>query len=72
MARLVRVENRTTDVLDVTLNDGTNLHCGIPFKGSTEHISNVVDYSNLPAYMTKKGGMIARGEAKIIEAGGAL
>lgn len=70
MARLVRVENRTSDVLDITLNDGTNLHCGIPFKGSTNHISNITDYSNLPGYMTKKGGMIARGEVKIIDDGG--
>lgn len=69
MAKMVKIINNTNTEVGITLNTGKKYVALAPFiKGKQGHISAPVEYTDLPDSLTKKGGMIARGEVSIIDA----
>lgn len=67
--KMVRVVNNTTSMLGIQCNDANiYLHLTRNIKGKESHISKPVDINDLPVSVTKKQGMLARGEVSLIDA----
>lgn len=66
--KLVRLVNLTNSEYGITCNDGEYLDLGPFVKNSNIHISKPVLEVNLPKFVTKPGGSLARGELKKIDA----
>lgn len=66
--KLVKIVNLTNSEYGITCNDGDYLALGPFIRNSNIHISKPVLESNLPKFVTKPGGALARGELKKIDA----
>lgn len=66
--RMVKVVNNTNTEVGIALNSGAGYINLTQFvKGKQSHISQPVAYSLLPEPVVKPGGMIARGELRVID-----
>ena len=66
--RLVKIVNNTNTCMNHTMNDGkTHVDLTQFIKGKESHISQVLEYGNIPDSFVKKNGMIARGLFSIID-----
>lgn len=67
--RMVRVVNNTNTEVGFALNSGAGYINLTQFiKGKQGHISAPIAYTLLPEPVVKPGGMLARGELKVIDA----
>lgn len=66
--RMVKVVNNTNTELGLVLNQGAGYINLTQFiKGKQTHISAPVAYSSLPDPVVKAGGMLARGDIRLID-----
>lgn len=66
--RMVKVVNNTNTELGLVLNGGAGYINLTQFiKGKQTHISAPVAYSSLPDPVVKAGGMLARGDIRLID-----
>jgi hypothetical protein len=63
MPGLIRLENRTSVEIDVTLTDGTNVRMWPKIKGKAQNISEPFLRKLLPSYINK---LVSKGDIKII------
>lgn len=66
--KMVKIVNNTNTHIGIQLNDRDYIQLKARTKGSNSHISKAIETINLPDYITKKQGMIARGEVSLIDA----